>query len=67
MFSSGNGTEKQRMGRICKEGRYISYFHRFTLLLLLGDVVLDLYAGIGYFTLPFLILGLLSSSISDLL
>eukprot|EP01083_Nonionella_stella_P042400 114549_1 len=41
MFSSGNGTEKMRMARICKP----------------GEVVVDLYAGIGYFSLPFLIHG----------
>lgn len=39
MFSSGNLTEKIRMGQIAKS----------------TDIVLDLYAGIGYFTLSFLI------------
>lgn len=39
MFSSGNLTEKIRMGKIAKS----------------SDIVLDLYAGIGYFTLSFLI------------
>lgn len=40
MFSSGNGTEKARVGRFgCA-----------------GQVVVDLYAGIGYFTLPYLVL-----------
>lgn len=38
MFSSGNTTERQRMGRLhCT-----------------GETILDLYAGIGYYTLPFL-------------
>ena len=38
MFSSGNTTERQRMGRLqCP-----------------GETVVDLYAGIGYYTLPFL-------------
>lgn len=38
MFSSGNTTERQRMGRMqCA-----------------GETVVDLYAGIGYYTLPFL-------------
>ena len=39
MFSSGNGTEKARMGRLacCKE------------------TVVDLFAGIGYYTLPLLV------------
>lgn len=38
MFSSGNTTERQRMGRLhCA-----------------GETILDLYAGIGYYTLPFL-------------
>lgn len=41
MFSSGNGTEKKRMGQVCRP----------------GDIVVDLYAGIGYFTLPFLVHG----------
>jgi tRNA G37 N-methylase Trm5 len=41
MFSSGNGTEKMRMGRVCRH----------------DDIVVDLYAGIGYFTLPFLVHG----------
>jgi len=38
MFSSGNTTERQRMGKLecC------------------GETVVDLYAGIGYYTLPFL-------------
>ena len=38
MFSSGNTTERQRIGRMhCA-----------------GETVVDLYAGIGYYTLPFL-------------
>ena len=38
MFSSGNTTERQRMGRLqCA-----------------GQTVVDLYAGIGYYTLPLL-------------
>jgi tRNA G37 N-methylase Trm5 len=39
MFSSGNGTEKAR----------VASFH------CASEVVVDLYAGIGYFTLPFLV------------
>jgi len=39
MFSSGNGTEKARVGSFpCA-----------------GETVVDLYAGIGYFTLPYLV------------
>ncbi|KAL0023672.1 hypothetical protein WJX77_012323 [Trebouxia sp. C0004] len=38
MFSSGNTTERQRMGK----------------LQCCGETVVDLYAGIGYYTLPFL-------------
>jgi tRNA wybutosine-synthesizing protein 5 len=41
MFSSGNGTEKKRVIELCNA----------------GDVVVDLYAGVGYFTLPYLIHG----------
>ncbi|GAB5357309.1 hypothetical protein AAMO2058_000363500 [Amorphochlora amoebiformis] len=41
MFCKGNGTEKKRVGQICHP----------------GDVVVDLYAGIGYFVLPYLIHG----------
>ena len=38
MFSSGNTTERQRVGRLrCR-----------------GETVVDLYAGIGYYTLPYL-------------
>ena len=43
MFCKGNGTEKQRLG-----GPSVDCA---------GDVVVDLFAGIGYFTLPFLVLG----------
>lgn len=39
MFSSGNGTEKARVSRFDCS----------------GQVVVDLYAGIGYFTLPYLV------------
>ena len=39
MFASGNGTERKRMGQVCQE----------------GEVVLDLYSGIGYFTLSALV------------
>ncbi|XP_062613144.1 tRNA wybutosine-synthesizing protein 2 homolog [Saccostrea cucullata] len=39
MFSSGNVTEKIRVANFCCE----------------GETVVDLYAGIGYFTLPYLV------------
>ncbi|XP_053554946.1 tRNA wybutosine-synthesizing protein 2 homolog [Bombina bombina] len=39
MFSAGNISEKQRVASLCCT----------------GEVVVDLYAGIGYFTLPYLI------------
>lgn len=39
MFASGNGTERMRVGRLGQP----------------GEVVVDLYAGIGYFTLPYLV------------
>eukprot|EP00899_Mesostigma_viride_P015022 jgi/Mesvir1/23520/Mv18225-RA.1 len=39
MFSSGNGTEKQRVASMRCE----------------GQTVVDLYAGIGYFSLPYLV------------
>ncbi|MEE6513043.1 hypothetical protein FKM82_020468 [Ascaphus truei] len=39
MFSAGNVAEKQRVASLCCS----------------GEVVVDLYAGIGYFTLPFLV------------
>jgi len=39
MFASGNGTERMRMGRLHAA----------------GEVVVDLFAGIGYFTLPLLV------------
>lgn len=41
MFASGNGTERMRAGRLCTP----------------GETVVDLYAGIGYFTLPYLVHG----------
>ena len=41
MFSRGNVTEKKRFGSIVQEGEY----------------VLDMYAGIGYYTLPALVHG----------
>ncbi|CAI7790134.1 unnamed protein product [Closterium sp. NIES-54] len=40
MFSSGNGTEKQRMAALRLHDR---------------EVVVDLFAGIGYFTIPLLV------------
>ena len=39
MFSSGNVTEKARMGRLA----------------CCGEIVVDLFAGIGYYTLPLLV------------
>ena len=39
MFSSGNVNERRRMGEVGEE----------------GEVVVDLYAGIGYYTLPLLV------------
>ena len=39
MFSSGNTSEKKRMGDLGRK----------------GEVVVDLYAGIGYFTVPLLV------------
>lgn len=39
MFCSGNVTERMRAGRICAR----------------GQVVVDLYCGIGYYTLPYLV------------
>ena len=41
MFSSGNVNERRRMGEVSSE----------------GEVVVDLYAGIGYYTLPALVHG----------
>lgn len=41
MFSAGNVNERRRMGEVSSE----------------GDVVVDLYAGIGYYTLPALVHG----------
>ena len=41
MFSRGNVTEKVRFAKLVRQ----------------GEVVLDLYAGIGYYTLPALVLG----------
>ncbi len=41
MFSAGNVNERRRMGEVAAE----------------GDVVVDLYAGIGYYTLPALVHG----------
>jgi tRNA G37 N-methylase Trm5 len=39
MFASGNGTERMRVARFPAA----------------GETIVDLYAGIGYFTLPYLI------------
>ena len=41
MFSAGNTTERRRMGRLDTE----------------GETVVDMYTGIGYFTLPLLVQG----------
>jgi len=41
MFSAGNVNERRRMGEVTRE----------------GEVVVDLYAGIGYYTLPVLVRG----------
>ena len=41
MFSAGNVNERRRMGEVTRE----------------GEVVVDLYAGIGYYTLPVLVHG----------
>ncbi len=41
MFSAGNVNERRRMGEVVAE----------------GDVIVDLYAGIGYYTLPALVHG----------
>eukprot|EP00501_MAST-03F_sp_TOSAG23-6_P001701 GSMAST32.ASY1.ANO1.1774.1 assembled CDS len=38
MFSSGNTTERKRMGQLSAQ----------------GEIVVDMYAGIGYFTIPLL-------------
>ena len=39
MFSSGNVTERMRMGRLQS----------------CGEIVVDMFAGIGYYTLPILV------------
>ena len=41
MYCTSNGTEKKRVGTLTNE----------------NEVVVDLYSGIGYFTLPYLVLG----------
>ena len=43
MFSKGNGTEKARMGTIAGKKK--------------KETVVDMYAGIGYYVLPFLVHG----------
>ena len=45
MFASGNGSEKARLIQLVKRAEAQSA----------GEVVLDLYAGIGYFSLPLLV------------
>ena len=74
MFSSGNGTEKDRISRLCAasaaarlqacsspslpSGLSSSTAVQAAPLWHHGDVVVDLYAGIGYFTLPMLLHGM---------
>jgi tRNA G37 N-methylase Trm5 len=41
MFCAGNNTERMRMGQVS----------------CVNEIIVDLYAGIGYFTLPFLVHG----------
>eukprot|EP00934_Nitzschia_sp_Nitz4_P003629 Nitzschia sp. Nitz4//scaffold347_size17400//9706//11130//NITZ4_008835-RA/size17400-processed-gene-0.18-mRNA-1//-1//CDS//3329548666//3619//frame0 len=48
MFSRGNISEKIRFGKICQE----------------GEVLLDMYTGIGYYTLPALIHGKVEKVVS---
>ena len=47
MFASGNGSEKARLVALVQQARAAGRPH--------GEVVLDLYAGIGYFSLPLLV------------
>ena len=49
MFASGNGSEKARLIELVKRGEAQSTGGR------AGEVVVDLYAGIGYFSLPLLV------------
>jgi len=79
MFSSGNGTEKDRIGKLCAASAVArlqacsspslplpslpsslssSMAVQAAPLWHHGDVVVDLYAGIGYFTLPMLLHGM---------
>jgi hypothetical protein len=51
MFSSGNGTEKARIVRNVMEENIAEIFSEEGE----GETVVDLYAGIGYFTLPLLV------------
>lgn len=56
MFCSGNVTEKERMGRIGipKLKRYC--IHKISVGCQ-GETIVDMYAGIGYYVIPFLVHG----------
>lgn len=55
MFSSGNINEKQRMAALIgEEGRSLALQETGGVRVLSGEVVVDLFAGIGYWALPLL-------------